>query len=841
MTGKRQRQLPSRLQDYDVDMQEDNAQVSDVDSDTLAPDSDSSLDERPAKSRQVAKNSESYEVRPLPEQRMTPSSRYMVVKKLAEDLDWRNPFPKKRNTYIYESLLSSDAMYHAKWYQDLPEDMTSITEEDMDNLKYEIRTAADGVKALYQMRSFQTNGRAVFFNWIEYCNQEKYAGDYGVSSVQKVREFLDFREKSALNAKQRRKQEDEHTRLEATRKVSSFMDHLAGIQGYTFTSKLFEQPAIKSFITLIRQDIVAAGKKPCDIQGISEGNTKSLTREEQRELATVLWEGVVGNDLVNMRAYVLHMMNTTVGRRSHELRELFMPSIGVRLVDAIGPVAGNVLVATIRHVKSYDNDNQHVISWIHTPDPMLDPLAAIANYLVFLIDIVRHPVLSQMKLDLKEKLTWHNKKSNKTEHPPPSTWWSMKFVYGSDFFKELSYDSHADYYKQAVEKVTDQKKSAVLHMARHMVAKDQIERGVSHTEVAKHQTWACKDVSGAMDNYVRAAVKVAPMMTAHGWENQKEYFCWRSGPEDGITEDMKKKIMPDLDRLLALAEDVYRTTKADLSAVEFLKTLKFLRKVVLENAVDMMDKFPNFPMYKHPFFATREWKKWKAEELTRRKFREDTHYSSKRDPEATKVMRAHNELFKKQAQTIASLQESVTELTSRLPPAGVAGPSNSNPMDEEEEDVHQGRQPVPFIPMDVVSIQFIYNEWVTRLLPYFAVVGKPHWNTKIHGRGPRQRYDRFVATCLYIDYVVKYTSLSAEDVFKRLLKVAKAVDMEKDQPNFVKITLNNFFRKGFTDAITKNAFIANGLPLKHTDDDDLIFVKLTKVMWNRNRWNVNVS
>jgi hypothetical protein len=78
------------------------------------------------------------------------------------------------------------------------------------------------------------------------------------------------------------------------------------------------------------------------------------------------------------------------------------------------------------------------------------------------------------------------------------------------------------------------------------------------------------------------------------------------------------KVLPNLDELLDLAKACYDKYALDLSAVRFLETLVYLRRVFLEDAVMKRQLFPKFPAYKqHPVFQDPAWKVYAEEEAQR--------------------------------------------------------------------------------------------------------------------------------------------------------------------------------------------------------------------------------
>ena len=729
--------------------------------------------------------------------------------------------PQRR--MVFEALFSIQAMYHSKWFKELPEDMTTFTDMDYRQLTNVIETKARLLKAaLSEAVSYVKEAKTDLTYWMIHCN-EKYDGDYAVDSTAKVCTFFKYRVERARASSARQGKDrtpSEQTADTAARHVPSRLQKLAEIQDY-FTAEncLSKSEDVRSCVQVVRVEFKERAVKPVDFASESAIRTKNITPSEDQELKKLFWKGR-STALITMRSYLLYMLNTTVGRRSHEFRELYMAQLMLTHVPNIEPVAGDVVIASVRHTKTSQAKHESVMTWIRTPEPFNCPVGALANYMVFILDINGHPLFEVMEDDLRRG----GEAAEEATVVTVREWWKYKFVFGeTNYTQEISYDTHYHNFKDIMRQVDPHgKKLAALYLQRHTVAMTNIQSGLPTVEVAKHQEWSTNEVSSAMNNYTKTSVKTKVVMKSHGWSNKDTYTCWRASGEGDIPAALLAAVFPGLDDLLVLANDHYAKTSTDLSAVEFLKLLSYLRNVFLEDAITMQKRFPDFPAFQHPVFDLPEWAEWVSAEPSRITDRADAWHVSKENPESTRMFVEMQQQQRRMQETVAATHAMVESLK--------LGRSTTDPTDAHDAAAssQQGTQGVPSI-KQVTSIRGAYMEWDKNLRDYFKAHGKPEWSKTFKDGGSqkqKQRFAKIQCTCLYIDLVAsqrRQHGVSSSDVIKQLQQTAK--DMGVDEPTFVNLWMYMFVQrttaKGYDRTILVEALETNGLPITSSNTKEM--------------------
>lgn len=721
---------------------------------------------------------------------------------------------------VINNLLRLDAMQYAKWFKELPKDCSGLGNIELNGFSNTIRDKAMYLKnRLYEDTSFRDSCFSDLVMWIEYCLQD-HDGDFSVDSIEKVRSFIIFRVNCALDNKKRTKNSkqglDEETAERAARQVQSRVGRLAEIQGYFKTKEITDHESIKNLVEDYRLKAVNARMQPRDYAGSSGVITKDINVDEDTALKKTYWFGGLYNrPLANMRSYLLYMVNSTTGRRGHEFRDMYMGMLLLHIVTSIKPVKGIVVMASIRHMKNCTKNLEYVITWIRAENPFDCPTGAIANYFAYIIDLAKHPIFSKLEEDLNKQIVWANQ--GKKGAAPKSDWWGLRFVYSNDttdgkrpYYDAISEDTHIEGIRRALEaNGIEEVKSAKTHLNRHAVLKGNTEAGVPVADSAKYQQWSTKHTSGAMDSYIGTATKSKAMISAHGWDGLEDYHCWRQTDEDDIPGDLLSKVFPGLDNLLTKAKKAHELSGLDLSAVEFCKTLTYLRRVFLEDAAYMIEEYPNFPAFQHPVFKSEAWNNWKNKAVELAEIRAETYERSK-----TCV---------KTARMLSILRKTVKRVEDAISLIHVA-PPRSEPQASSSEPIATpvSTKQVPAIMERVTSLQILYKEWDNVLRPYFSNNGNPSWLETFgeRHRAQKTRYLKLENTCLYIDYVATTTGKDPLKVVAALEKVAKT--LREDHHKFVtqcmygliQLTgMDNKRDKTENELALENALRAEGLPV----------------------------
>jgi hypothetical protein len=473
---------------------------------------------------------------------------------------------------------------------------------------------------------FLRGGTHVLRQYVTWCDQE-HRGDYGMSSVQKLKDFLEYRVQLAQDHWNEdvdmgipKRNTVEECAMNAFRSAICHTNALAQWQGYTW--QLLEQEPIKVLRDRIAraQNVARAG--PRDYAGSSRFLTKRLTQDEMDRMTLSWWDGTAalrvasttaGRERAQVRGLLFHCLQKSIGRRGDELRNLRNAMFFLHTIPSTTPVAPCTVVgASLRHVKEYKDNNEHLLGWVRSKDRMACPVGALACYFAWMIDIAGIPILEEIRRDLLPQ-----------DREGESAWW-RRMLFVTDTHADLnespmSYATHHKSIHAAYDASDTHGKSAATHIYRPTVACDALESGAPFMDVGLYQGWYHDN---AADVYLRGAFKTMMMLRANGWNDG--YRCWWEGnSEEHIPSPLTSRVFQGLDELVAFASTCYQETQCDRSSVEFLRVLQYLRKVFIEDAVYKRPLYPEFSSYaRHPIFHLPEWPEYCEQELRRVQQRE---------------------------------------------------------------------------------------------------------------------------------------------------------------------------------------------------------------------------
>ena len=669
----------------------------------------------------------------------------------------------------YRDLLSLEAMRkHAKWYKKIQ--LNVISNADTVDV---VKVRADILSNMMVKKGF-ASAMTTFAIWIKYCD-DHHAGDYAVYKPIKVYNFIPYRVDHILKNREEfldqgheRRNLPEETAHEAARKVQSQIGKLAEIQGYMPASQLQKSSEIQSIIGKYKYKMEQARLTTRDFAQHSKMTTARVTKDERERALEVLLDGTIrGNrgknvDIFHMRIYAIKYLEHNIIRRGQDLRSIHMAALTAHTIEDVEPAPCTAVCASIRHVKENTTNTEFVLSWISHIDPMQCSTIAIANYLVWVIDIYQLNILHEMRRDLETQPAWIN--SGQRRDKWQSEWWSYRLVFGQDPKKELSYDIHLEGENTIHGTAGYQKKSKKTSLPRTNNAHIALERGMNTTDLSHYGGWATTDGS-AIGFYIDTAVKVDSSMTMNGWENYKKYYCARHSPD--IPEVLCRQIFPGLDELYTLAKTTYENTRLDLSAVKFCELLLYLRRIFLEGAVDLRARYPNLPPFGHPVFDAREWRVW-----------------SRREPDARKIREGKFKLKEQDPNVIATLDQIQENMKSMIEKLGTVGGSGAAAQGQagglQIDDTSADRMKVPVIPI-FTSISATYRFWDATLRPFLKRnYNRVSWR---HRKEEAKRVDKFKPFCLYIDYVLSKSESEASErskVANTLIEKLEDIRKEKE-------------------------------------------------------------
>ncbi len=731
---------------------------------------------------------------------------------------------KKVNAIVFDGLMSLPAMRHAKWYKDIDID-NDATPTQMIILSKELQIHADTVANLLDpSKSFMQNGTKDLIVWMKFCI-ERYDGDFAVDDIMKVHDFIPYRVANAIeNARKSKKYNgDKATAATAAHLVQSRIGHLANIQGYFTIEEITKSRAISSLTAKYRAELVAARAEPQCFASTSRVVTKNMTPNEETRVRQIYWEDAC--DFPTMRAYLLYMLNVNNGHRGHELRELHIAALLTRVCAYVKPVTCNTIIGSVRHIKNAHNNLEHIITWTRTPDPEDCGIGALANYMTYIINVSKNtPLFDQMEEDLLSHIAWADE--GKICEPPKSKWWSMRLAYASDPFAQISYDTHANPFKQVLRKAGIRGKTAVTHLLRHIAVKKGLEKGESTTDLASYMRWLTKVISSAMDSYKATATIVGTMLMQHNWDDMKHYECWREGNVEEIPTELLNMVFPRLDMMKELAEKAYEVSEIDLSAIEFLDVLTYLSKVFLEDSIIMRERYPKFPAFMHPLFQTPLYETWVTDETKRVQQREDEYFFTKKDPDMMTVIQC---MQRENLKTRMLMEKMALKITGT--------PSETPPLQPAQQPVEAPKltDPVPRIPK-VISFKQAWNEWDNVLRPFFSTHSKPAYNDTYpnnvkEAKKQKTAMYRIQSMFLYMDDLIQEHNFTADDILRRFHIVRKELG-NVTETAFVTDTMCNFIQlstkvppTGVAEALTRA-----GLPLP-----TMTAAQYRKKLWGRGK------
>ena len=651
----------------------------------------------------------------------------------------------------YTDLLSLEAMRdHARWYKTLRLDADAI---DI------VRVRANVLSNMMVKKGF-TMTMTTLAIWKKYCD-ERYDGKYGVNSAMKVRNFIPYRVAEVLQNREdflehghERRNLPEETAHEAARKVQSQIGKLAEIQGYMHSSQLQKETEIQSMLATYKNAMEEARLRPRDFAGSSKLVTKRLTKDERtRALEVVLNGDIRGRreqnvDLFHMRTYAIKYLEHNIIRRGQDLRCIHMGALMIHVIEDVGPAKCTALCASIRHVKENTTNTEFVLSWIPHADPKQCSMIAIANYMVWAIDIYQLEILHDMRRDLEAQPAWLQ--SGRRKDSWQSEWWSYRLLFGTDPKQELTYDIHLNGENKVHDAAKFEKKSGKTSLARTNNAHIALERGMNTNDLSHYGGWATTDGS-AIGFYIDTAVKVEASMTMNGWDNCKKYTCARHSPD--IPDKLCRKVFSGLDELYELAKATHQTTRLDLSAVKFCEVLLCLRRIFLEGAVDLRAAYPKLPVYSHQVFDSRDWRDWSRLEPGKRQIREGTFKLQDQDPALVAA--------------VENMQKNVQAMIEAAAAQTGGGRVQGTPVQEDPAD----RTKVPVIPV-FTSVTATYRFWDTTLRPFII----RHYNSVAwQGKtAEAKRVEKFKPFCVYIDYAIL-------DKSEATLVIEKLEDIRKEK------------------------------------------------------------
>jgi hypothetical protein len=173
--------------------------------------------------------------------------------------------------------------------------------------------------------------------------------------------------------------------------------------------------------------------------------------------------------------------------------------------------------------------------------------------------------------------------------------------------RQLSYHTQCDWEARMFKEVGIQSKS-VTHCPRKEGPRHAELNGVPETQIRRAGRWNTDALTGAYLSYLPRAF----MRSIAGWPQEgKGYFLPRA--QEQPDEALCSRIWPEADLWLERMEAFHpdrrdnEVVRLDLAGTGFLRLLRALRVVLLQDSVILRKQFPHHPLWKDSLFACPEY------------------------------------------------------------------------------------------------------------------------------------------------------------------------------------------------------------------------------------------
>lgn len=350
---------------------------------------------------------------------------------------------------------------------------------------------------------------------------------------------------------------------------------------------------------------------------------------------------------------------------------------------------------------------------------------------------------------------------SKREEDAIPEWRQYHTIYISNPLTPICYDTHNKDIKRIRDAAGITGKRAVTHFHRSDKPSHAIENNVNTRDIESAVGWHL--TSEGQKTYLKGALVTPFVLAAGKWKDSESFFCsWESDGKD-IPDRLLSKVFAGLDDITAMITQLEGNGKVEVNLAAEKNTVEvftYLRKVFLEDAVYLLDLYPDWPVYSyHPVFKDPLWAVYKAAETER-------------------VASRHKQFVA--GTTIGQLSHGLRELKTLLHPPKKQKRTMAAPTFTEEDiqaavDAMAVDEPKPFVeePTDIMKAykqhtDIWQNEARLDWTPWFGP------NAKVNG----SRYTKCVDMYKYIDALVD-AGKDAREVVEKLVKVAAALKVSQ--------------------------------------------------------------
>lgn len=303
------------------------------------------------------------------------------------------------------------------------------------------------------------------------------------------------------------------------------------------------------------------------------------TEAQLRQIAGELWGRTAASPECHLRTLVDillgHYMLTRGGdRRAIEISDLFTFEFPDEGLTQCMP-----LILTTRAGKKNQHGRLETAGALRSQDPLMCMLSALAFYLLFRWDLTKEPFP-----DFRTRPRWYD----------------IRLIKGTGAGGKLSYSSQRDWVIKAFSYagIVSNKKT---HIGRSSGAKTAELKGVSEAQIQRAGRWNPDQMIGCYLNSLPREF----MRSMAGHPKQAGGF---NIPRAQITppESLLSMIWPDLDQWKGRFGPGPEHIN-DLAATGVTNLLLYLREVILQDSVFLIQQFPKCPLWNHRVFQHPEY------------------------------------------------------------------------------------------------------------------------------------------------------------------------------------------------------------------------------------------
>ncbi|KAI3633127.1 hypothetical protein MIR68_009202 [Amoeboaphelidium protococcarum] len=200
---------------------------------------------------------------------------------------------------------------------------------------------------------------------------------------------------------------------------------------------------------------------------------------------------------------------------------------------------------------------------------------------------------------------WHDFNEPFPDLTSPQDWFQIKVCRARGLTEEMTYQTHYNAVNKCLRACNIQS-SAKTHIGRGAGARMAELQGASEGDIRRLGRWN----SQAMEGCYLTALPRGAMRSLAGFPTDSGSFYLDRGQIDP-PEHLQRLIFPEIDTYV-IAELAHTTTAG------FIKLLKYMRIVVLQDAAIMQDQYPDQTLFNHALFRSQDFLHYKEQLLAAR-------------------------------------------------------------------------------------------------------------------------------------------------------------------------------------------------------------------------------